>query len=42
MHLMVSPAEPRTNPLLTVKLSNPKYACWKSFLTTSAAVVEIA
>lgn len=42
MHLMVPPAEPRTNPLLTVKLSNPKYECWKSFLTTSSSVVEIA
>jgi hypothetical protein len=39
---MVPPAEPRTNPLLAVKLSNPKYESWKSFLTGSASVVEIA
>jgi 5-methylcytosine-specific restriction endonuclease McrA len=42
MHLMTRPSEPRNNPLLAMKLSNPKYACWKSFLPSTAASVDIA
>ena len=41
MHLMTHPTEPRNNPLLTMKLSNPKYESWKSFLPSSAATVDI-
>lgn len=32
MHLKTSPAEPKANPLLLQKLTNPKYASWRTFL----------
>lgn len=32
MRLMTTPAEPKANPLLLQKLTNPKYACWRTFL----------
>jgi 5-methylcytosine-specific restriction endonuclease McrA len=41
MHLMSHPAEPKTNPILAMKLSNPKYECWKDFLPTASAAVDI-
>lgn len=40
MHLMSRPCEPRTNPIIAMKLSNPKYACWGAFLP-SAATAEV-
>jgi 5-methylcytosine-specific restriction endonuclease McrA len=36
MHLMTRPSQPQTNPLVAMKLGNPKYACWKSFLPAPA------
>lgn len=41
MHLMSQPAEPKTNPILALKLSNPKYECWKSFLPVASAAVDV-
>ncbi len=32
MHLSVQPAEPKLNPILAMKLNNPKYQSWRSFL----------
>jgi 5-methylcytosine-specific restriction endonuclease McrA len=32
MHLIRAPIRPKRNPLLTIKLGNPKYESWKSFL----------
>jgi len=40
MRLMSDPAEPRTNPILAMKLNNPKYECWKAFLPAASGVVE--
>lgn len=40
MRLMTDPAEPRINPLLTMNLNNPKYACWKTFLPAASAAVD--
>ena len=41
MHLMNHPAEPSTNPLLAMKLNNPKYQAWKTFLPTASATVDV-
>lgn len=41
MSLITDPTEPLTNPLLTMKLGNPKYACWKTFLPVPSAVVDV-
>lgn len=32
MHLIKVPTKPKRSPLLTIKLGNPKYESWKSFL----------
>ena len=32
MHLKTPPIEPKANPLLLQKLTNPKYASWRTFL----------
>lgn len=32
MHLKTPPIEPKANPFLLQKLSNPKYASWRTFL----------
>lgn len=34
MKLISKPARPKLNPLMTVKLNNPKYGIWKSFLAS--------
>ncbi|MFC1758488.1 HNH endonuclease [Planctomycetota bacterium] len=36
MRLLKQPRRPRQSPLLTAKLSNPKYATWRAFLGGSA------
>jgi 5-methylcytosine-specific restriction endonuclease McrA len=41
MHLMSQPTEPKTNPILAMKLTNPKYHCWKDFLPTASATVDM-
>ena len=42
MKLMRAPARPSHNPLLTVKLGNPKYESWKSFLPKSSMLVDFS
>jgi hypothetical protein len=32
MRLLRPPARPRHNPLLALKLGNPKYESWRTFL----------
>jgi hypothetical protein len=41
MNLMKDPARPSHNPLLTVKLGNPKYESWKSFLPKGNLLVDV-
>ena len=36
MQLIRTPIRPRQNPLLTIKLDNPKYVVWKTFLKSSS------
>ena len=40
MQLMRKPARPKENPLLACKLGNPKYECWKSFLSQGGYLVD--
>lgn len=42
MKLMSKPAMPRDNPLLAVKLGNPKYESWRTFLPTSSASPDLS
>lgn len=42
MRLVRKPAKPKQNPLLSVKLENPKYESWKSFLGKSNSVLEVS
>jgi 5-methylcytosine-specific restriction endonuclease McrA len=42
MRLLTTPAEPKMNPLLAMKLNNPKYQSWRSFVTSAGAAVESA
>ncbi len=42
MKLIRHPARPRHNPLLSVKLDNPKYAIWRTFLGSgSSMAIEV-
>ena len=41
MHLIKPPAKPKRSPLLTVKLGNPKYRSWKSFLDDAYWTVDL-
>ncbi len=41
MHLIRPPAKPRRNPVLTVKLSDGRYASWKAFLDNAYWSVEL-
>lgn len=41
MHLVRAPAKPKRSPLLTVKLGNPKYRSWKSFLDDAYWTVDL-
>ncbi len=38
MRLIVPPAEPKINPILAMKLNNPKYQSWRSFLPAASSV----
>ena len=38
MKLIRKPVRPRQNPLLSVKMNNPKYASWKTFLPATSTV----
>jgi hypothetical protein len=41
MKLMRQPSQPSHHPVLTLKLGNPKYESWKSFLPKSGGLVEV-
>jgi hypothetical protein len=41
MNLVRLPAKPRRSPLLAVKLGNPKYASWKSFVDTAYWLADL-
>jgi 5-methylcytosine-specific restriction endonuclease McrA len=42
MKLMRQPAQPSHHPALSLKLGNPKYEIWKSFLPRGTALIDIA
>lgn len=41
MHLIKPPVKPKRSPMLTVKLGNPKYESWKSFLDSAYWNVDL-
>lgn len=41
MHLIVKPKRPRRSPILTIKLSDSKYASWRQFLDFAYWNVEL-
>ena len=41
MRLCQMPTRPAQSPLLTSKLHNPKYECWKTWLVTSCCAVGV-
>ena len=41
LKLVRKPVRPKASPLLTVKLGNPKYASWKSFLNSAYWSVDL-
>ncbi len=41
MHLIRAPVKPKRSPQLTVKLGNPKYESWKSFLDNAYWSVDL-
>ena len=41
MNLMREPKKPKHSPLLTMKLGNPKYESWKTFLAAANAAVDV-
>ncbi len=41
MHLIRQPVKPKRSPQLTVKLGNPKYQSWKSFLDNAYWSVDL-
>ena len=41
MHLIRQPVRPKHNPLLTIKLGNPKYESWKAFLSNAYWSVDL-
>ena len=41
MKLIRKPVRPRQNPLLSVKLDNPKYRIWKAFLSGSGMTIDV-
>ncbi|MBL9090111.1 MAG: HNH endonuclease [Planctomycetaceae bacterium] len=41
MHLIKPPVKPKRSPMLTVKLGNPKYESWKSFLDNAYWSVDL-
>jgi 5-methylcytosine-specific restriction endonuclease McrA len=42
MRLLTTPREPKINPLLAMKLNNPKYQSWRSFVPQAGAEAESA
>jgi len=41
MQLIRQPVKPRRSPLLSIKLGNPKYASWKSFVDSAYWLVDL-
>jgi hypothetical protein len=41
MHLIRPPVKPKRSPMLTIKLGNPKYESWKSFLDDAYWSVDL-
>ncbi|HEY4311193.1 MAG TPA: HNH endonuclease [Pirellulales bacterium] len=41
MHLVKQPVKPKRSPLLSIKLGNPKYESWKSFLDNAYWSVDL-
>jgi 5-methylcytosine-specific restriction endonuclease McrA len=41
MQLVRQPVKPRRSPLLSVKLGNPKYASWKTFVESAYWLVDL-
>ncbi len=41
MNLVRHPVKPKRSPLLTVKLGNPKYESWKSFVDNASGLVDL-
>ncbi|MGI9516744.1 MAG: HNH endonuclease [Pirellulaceae bacterium] len=41
MQLVRKPVRPRHNPMLSIKLDNPKYECWRTFLNGSTMSVDV-
>ena len=41
LKLITKPVKPRTSPQMTIKLGNPKYASWKSFLNSAYWSVDL-
>jgi hypothetical protein len=41
MQLVRQPVKPKRSPLLSIKLGNPKYASWKSFVETAYWLAEL-
>lgn len=41
IRLIKKPVRPNRNPMLTVKLGNPKYASWKTFLDSAYWTVDL-
>ena len=41
MKLIKKPVRPKRSPMLTIKLGNPKYASWKSFLNAAYWSVDL-
>ena len=41
MHLVRHPVKPKRSPLLSIKLGNPKYESWKSFVDNAYWLVDL-
>ncbi len=41
MHLVQQPVKPKRSPMLSIKLGNPKYESWKSFLDNAYWSVDL-
>ena len=41
MHLIREPEQPRTSPVLSLKLNHRRYQSWKSFLDSAYWSVEL-
>ena len=41
MQLIRQPVKPRRSPLLSVKLGNPKYESWRSFVDSAYWTVDL-